>query len=234
MAVSSSIDFSMTAVELITEARALIGIGADEEPLQAYELQRGLRTLTMMLKSWQTEGVMIWTYSEGTLTLVESDADYLFGAGGTVTTLPFEIVNCRIVRSSVETPMTRMSRQDYYDLPNKTVEGFPTQFYYDRQRASGTLYVWPAPDSSAGTLKFTTRRGIMDVDLGTEHLDLPQEWYETVLYNLGKRLMPFYPSASQTPTAAMVITEAQRLYDIAKGWDVGEGAGSLTILPYHE
>jgi len=230
MAVSSSTDFALTASEIVEEARSLLGIHADEEPLEAHELTRGLRAFNMMLKEWQAEGVYISTLTEGTLTLTQADVDYTFQAGGNFTTVPFEIVDMRITRNSRDMPMIEMSRQEYYALPNKTSQGYPTQWYYDRQRSTGTLYVWPAPDATAGTLKFTYRRILMDMDNSTNNLDLPQEWYQAVTYGLAKKLMPRYGGAG-TPEGQLVLAEAERSYAVVKGFDVGTGRSSLMIGP---
>lgn len=230
MAVSNSIDFTLTAAEIIEEARREVGIQADEEPIDAQALVTGLRTLNRMLKAWQAEGVMCWTLTEGTLTLVASDESYVFGSGGTFTTVPLEITSIRINRGSNDIPMFRMSREEYFDLPNKTITGYPTQFYYDRQRSGGTLYVWPAPDATAGTLKFTYRRIIMDVDASNNDLDLPQEWYDAIIFGLAKRLAG-HAWLLGTEDGKRVMVEAERSYMVVKGFDIGEGTGSISITP---
>lgn len=230
MTVSGTTTFSMTVSEIVTEARGLLGIQAAEEPLEAHELQQGIRTLNMMLKAWQADGVQAWTLTEGTFTLVQADADYVFGAGGTFTTVPLDITDVRITRNSNSIPMFRLSREDYYALPLRTNQGYPTQFYYDRQREGGTFYVWPAPDSGLGTIDFTYRRYIMDAGDGTNTLDLPTEWYEAITYNLADRLMPYYPGISPV-SKQKVETRAAAAYFSVKGFDTGEGMGSISITP---
>lgn len=230
MAVSNSTDFSLTATQIVEEARSLLGINADEESLSATELTKGLRALNMMLKAWQADGVYLWTYTEGTLTLVQSQESYSFAAAGDFTTVPFDIVQMRITRNSTDLEMYELSREEYYRLPNKTNEGYPTQFFYDRQRSSGTLYVWPSPDSTAGTLKFTYRRIIMDLDASSDNMDLPQEWYQAVVYNLASNLIPRY-GVQLTPEIQLVVAEAARSYGSMLGFDAGIGKGSIEILP---
>lgn len=231
MAVSGSVDFSLTALEIIEEARAMLGVHADEEPLEEHEKQRGLRVLNMMLKAWQADGVMYWTMTEGSHVLTQSDRDITFGTGADFTTLPFDIMDVRITRNSTDLKMREMSREEYYQLPIKTNEGYPTNWFYDRQRDSGTLYIWPAPDSTAGTLKFTYRRIINDMDVNADDMDLPQEWFEAVVANLAERLIPYY-GKSGTPRAQDVAVKAATTYQTVKDFNVSEGAGSFMILPY--
>lgn len=230
MTVSGSTDFSLTANQLIVASLELLGIKAEEEPLQAYELERGLRWLNIMLKAWEVDGVMAWTLTEGSFALVQSDVDYVFGAGGTFTTVPVDILDVRITRSSTDLPMSRMSREAYYALPNKTSEGYPTQYMYDRQRDSGTLYVWPAPDSTGGTIKFTYRRRIMDMDASADTFDLPQEWYMALVYGLADQLIPIY-GRSGTPRGAEITQKALIAYNSVKSFDIDEGESSIFMVP---
>jgi hypothetical protein len=230
MTVGSTIDFSLTAEELVKEARGALGIQAHEEPLQAHELQQGLRTLNAMVKAWQAVGTMTWTLTEGSFALVQGDVDYVFGSGGTVTTVPFEVTDARITRGGTDLPMWPLSREDYFSIPLKTTQGYPTQFYYDRQRESGTFYVWPAPDATGGTIKFTYRRSIFDFDTSSDTMDLPQEWYEAVVWNLADRLLSYYPTTDAV-IVQRVMQRAASSYAVVKSFDTGEGQGSISILP---
>lgn len=230
MAVSASTDNISSAVELITDARRLLGIHAEEETLSSTELDIGLRWLTRMLKGWEADGIGSWILTEGTMTLVASTPSYVFGAGGSFTTVPFEITDARIYRGSVDLPMLRISRAEYYALPNKTTTGYPTQWFYDRQRDNGTLYVWPSPDATAGTFKFTYRRRIMDIDAGVDNFDLPPEWETAIVYNLAKGLMPVYGRGGGDE-AKMIIVEAERSYQTVKAWDTSSEEGEVEIVP---
>ncbi len=113
MAVSGSTDFKSTAVELLEDARRLLGIHAEEEALAAHESATGLRFLTKMLKAWEADGIGSWMLTEGSFSLVQSTASYLCGSGGAFTTVPFEIVSARINRGGNDLPMLRLSREQY-------------------------------------------------------------------------------------------------------------------------
>lgn len=230
MTVSGTTTFNMTVAEIVADARDLIGIQDEEEPLTATDLARGIRVLNMMLLSWQADGVQTWVLTEGSFALAQGDYDYVFGSGGAFTTVPTEIMDVRITRSSQDLPMNRMSREEYYALPVKDTQGYPTQFYYDRQRDGGTFYVWPAPDSVAGTIKFTYRRYIMDAGDGTKTLDLPKEWLEAVTSNLAIRLAPRYGGVDQQRLGE-VKELASVTYQTLKSFDTAEGNSSINIWP---
>lgn len=230
MAVSGSTDFNPTAVEIIEDARRQLGIHAEEEPLEAHELQTGRRHLTMMLKDWQVDPDLgTWLETEGSLSLVASTASYLFGSGGAFTTIPFEMVQVRIsYNGGPEIEMTPLSRQDYFRLPNRATTGSPTQFFYDRQRDSGTFYVWPVPSDNNYDITFTYRRRIMDVDAGTDNIDIPPEWTWSVVNNLAVILTPMY-GVGGTPESAQVITQAEVSLNKLKAFDISNDNGSLMV-----
>lgn len=230
MAVSNTTSFARTANELIADALELLGILGEEEPLTAVDLQRGTKWLNYLLKAWQADGVMGWTLTEGTLALVQSQASYSFASGGDFTTVPVDIEDMRITRGGTDLPMFPMSRMDYYALPNKTSEGYSTQWYYDRQRDTGTLYVWPVPDATGGTLKFTYRRRIMDMVTAGDNFDLPQEWYLALVSGLASLLIPIY-GKSGTPRAADIRGQAGEAYSSVKAFDIDEGESSIFMVP---
>lgn len=209
MTVSGITTFSVTVAQVITEARALLGVQAQEEPLQAAELEQGITTLNLMLKTWQVEGVMAWTQSEGGFPLIQGDNSYTI-AGGTFPLPVVDILDVRLSRST-DSLMFSMDRADYWGLPDKNTQGTPEYFYYDRQRSGGTLYVYPAPDALVGTIKLTYRRPIMDAGDGPDTLDIPQEWQEAVVQNLAFRLIPYY-SAVTAEHVAIVTALAQASY----------------------
>lgn len=230
MAVSNTTTFSLNATELVSAALELLGVKPEEEALTAVALQRGLLWLNLMLKAWEVDGVMGWTLTEGSFALVQSDADYDFGPGGVFTTIPVDIQDARINRGGNDLPMTRLSRADYFDLPNKATEGYPTQYFYDRQREGGTFYVWPAPDATGGTIRFTYRRRIMDMVSGTDDFDLPQEWFNAVVYGLAEKLIPIY-GKSGTPRGDKIESEAAKAYNSVRSFDMDEGESSLFVVP---
>ncbi len=237
MTVSNSTDANQTAVTLVEDARRLLGIHSEEESLQAHELQTGIRFLTYMLKDWQVDPDLgTWLETEGTLALTISTATYLFGAGGAFTTIPFEMVDIRISHSSGnEIPMTKMSRKSYNALPNKASTGYPTQYFYDRQRDSGTLKLWPVPIDGNFTIAFTYRRRIMDVDAGTDNLDIPPEWQWATVNNLATILITPYGRGG-TAEAAQVITQADTSLRHLKAFDIANDEGSVVVArePYRQ
>lgn len=77
MSTSGSIDFSMTASQIIRDAMGICGcIEADESPTSS-EYELGLRSLNMMVKTWMAEGIHLWTTEEFTLFCQKGQAKYV-------------------------------------------------------------------------------------------------------------------------------------------------------------
>lgn len=173
--------------ELIEDAFRKIGVVAADEAMDANKAAMGMRALNRMLKSWQNHGHSLWLKATQTITLTTS-ASYTLDP-----VRPVRILNARLVRGGIETPMEEMTREDYDNLPVKSSTGVPTTFYYDRQREAAVFYVWPVLASALGeTVKITFEREIEDQTDFTTAPDIPGEFWDAVVYGLADRLADDY------------------------------------------
>lgn len=190
MATSSSIDSNLTARELITFALREINVTAQSETPSAEDANRGRERLNLMLKSWMRYE-QLWRITEGYILLVANVAGY------SLTPRPYRINDVRYRNSSSsDTIMTPMSREQYFTLPDKTITGTPTQWYFDPQRDTDSIYTWPVLSTINSTtperLQVTYQRRFEDVDTLDENVDIPQQYLEVVGYNLASRLASSY------------------------------------------
>jgi hypothetical protein len=159
-----------------------IGVVAVDETPTADEIELARVNLERMLKSWQNRGYMLWTVTSATVNLTTALSYSLTPAR------PVEIQNVNFRRAGIDLPMIELNRQEYDRLPNKSAKGTPTQWYYDRQKEAGTLYIWPSLAVAAGeTLEITYVREVADVVLD-QPVDVPSEWWDAVVYGLAARL----------------------------------------------
>lgn len=82
---------------------------------------------------------------------------------------------------------------EYAAVPNKTQEGPPVAYWYDRQ-ITPQITMWPVPDaSSTYTLKLRVCRQIQDVSLkGSKTLDLPYRWLDVWVAEMAYRMSRIY------------------------------------------
>lgn len=308
MSTSGIYTLSKTLNEVAAEAFDILQIGADGETLSGDMIGRAKTSLNLMLKEWQTQGIHLWSYTEGTLFLTVGQEKYDFRdatthianewhettttaattagantilvtsasniqngdvigiiqndnnifwttvngapAGLTVTLtdnitlatlsgafvrnyrvgtdaspelIPVSrILNVRRQESTdYEIPIVFESRQDYFNLPNKTQTGTPIQAYYARQDiagdTSGIMYLWNSPISSIPVINFTYERKLQIMVDAEDTLDVPDYAQDAVIYNLAVKLIPKYGSSKDL--ALWVKSEAQRLKEDLLAFD---------------
>lgn len=176
----------------------------------AEQVANARRALYRMMKAWQNlEGVPEFLKASQTITATATATQTLNPAR------PFSILNMNIKRDGIETPMLELTRDEYDQLPDKTVTGYPTQFYYDRQQDSGTLYVWPVLEVAAGEeFLLTYERAFDDVTNTSQDIDAPAEWWDALVLGLADRLLPAY---GKETTKQTVPLRAQRAFRDAIG-----------------
>jgi hypothetical protein len=110
-----------------------------------------------------------------------------------------------------EIPMARLNRDDYVNLPNKAFEGRPLQFWCDRTLNNPVLYLWPVPSAQfvLAQVVVWVKRYIMDVGTMTQEIEVPQRWYDAIVYVLAARLAEETPSVDPQ-MIAILDQKAQR------------------------
>jgi hypothetical protein len=228
MAVSGSTNFNLNANQIIDKAYHRLGKASEGEAISARMYQDGLSSLNLILKSKLGTSDRLSLRSEASLALVASQASYTLSS-------PFAMRIPSVRRRNsdgYDVPLNELSRQEYFDLPNKTASpSIPVSFYFDSQRDNGVLYVWPAPDTNAAsdyTLEYTYLRRIDDMDVSTDDLDMPQEWLDPVIWLLADDLETEYP-VNDPRLAAKIERKAIEAKQILDYWDT-EGA-SIYMQP---
>lgn len=227
MATSGSTNFTMTALDICKKAmlRATVLEGG-EEP-DAADLATVMQSLNLMIKAWETEGIYLWSNTEDTFPTVIGTAAYLFGPAGTKTYRPLRITSVRYATSvDTDLPLIPLGRQEYFDLPSKGTAGQPTQFFYDPQRAAGTLYLWPVPDA-VSALKYTYVRQFEDFDTNSDEADIPTEWLNALIWNLAVDICPEFGITGQSLKTAAGF--ADKYKSDAVNWD--QDMEGITITP---
>lgn len=132
---------------------------------------------------------------------------------------PLRVLNVRRIlwSSLIETMVTPMARLDYRNQPNKSQTGVVTQFYYDPQLGTGQFWAWPNPVDSLNGLNFTYMEPIYDFNTAADYPDFPQEWVNTIVWNLANEIMLEYDVGGER--AARIEKRAMETLDLVSGWD---------------
>lgn len=115
--------------------------------------------------------------------------------------------------NAMEIPVARINKDDYWNLPNKTFQGRPVQYWCDRQQMGPVMWLWPSPGYAFVFQQITVlvHRHIMDVGQLYNILELPQRAYDAVMWSLGERLRMVIPEVDKQMTAdlPMMAKEAR-------------------------
>lgn len=79
MATSGSTDFNLTTSEISTTILQLLGVLGTGETISAEDYNLVVRQLNMMIKTWQAQGIHLWTQTEGVVFLDKGQYKYILG-----------------------------------------------------------------------------------------------------------------------------------------------------------
>lgn len=114
-----------------------------------------------------------------------------------------------------EIPLSRLSRDDYTNLPNKAfTSNRPLQYWLDRQSLSPVMNLWPVPNAAASVMQIVVwaHRHIMDVGTMTQELEVPQRWYETIVAMLATKLAMEFVEVDPSVIPMLDAKAQQTLY----------------------
>ena len=162
MTTSSSTDFNLDVAEYIEEAFERCGL----EAKTGYDLQTARRSMNIMLAEWANRGLNQWTIEQRTQALTANDSEYSLG------TDIIDILSVVVRRSGTDFSMTRISRDTFINLPNKTSTSSPTQYFLDRQ-ITPNLKLYPTPENSTDVIVYDALTRMQDADTQVNTLEIP-------------------------------------------------------------
>ncbi|MEN6440528.1 MAG: hypothetical protein ABFD97_18295 [Syntrophobacter sp.] len=200
-------DLSVTGKQIVEAAMRELGALASGEPATPEELQDGLQALNLLVKSWMgpnnllAPGLKIWQRTRTTLTLLEQNSfSVKLVTGDLLIDPPISILSATLRNTDGEDLLilTPMSLAEYQAIPNKSVTGTPSRFYYERGITEGTIYLDCIPSDTTMTIPLVYLRILNDFDEldGSDPPDFPQEWFRPLKFNLAVDLYPEYPTCT--------------------------------------
>jgi hypothetical protein len=116
--------------------------------------------------------------------------------------------------NSLEVQMSGLNRDDYTNLPNKNfTANQPYQYWFNRQIPNPQIYIWPTPSDPFVQMTLWYSRQIEDVGALTDELEIPQRWYEAVVFMLAHRMSLELPQVPMDRVAYLERMATQYLYD---------------------
>jgi len=212
MSTSGTYNFNPSLGSLMLYAYNLIGIRSTSI-LQEHISIAGTAT-NMMFTRWSNQGVNLWQVAPYTQVLTQGTATYTVDPS-VVVILDAYIT---VTNGSVNTDriILPISRTEYASYPNKSQQGFPTTYWFDRL-LSPTITLWPVPDGNEVSLTYYSVYRIQDANMnGTDQVDIPPIWLEAMVYGLAERLAMIW-APEKAPAMKAFADEA---YSIAAAQNI--------------
>jgi len=217
MTTSGSKDFELDVAEYVEEAFERCGL----EVRTGYDLKTAKRSLNLLLADWANRGLNQWTIKQRTVTLVVGDGDYDLGND----VIDVLSVICR--RSGTDYSMERLSRDDYLNIPNKTSQGRPNQFFLDRQ-VTPNLKIWPVPDDASDVVIYDALTRVDDADDFTNTMDMPFRFYPCLAAGLA-----YYIALKRAPNRVQML-KAVYEEEFERAATEDRDRSSFNVVPRYE
>ena len=189
MTTSGSRDFNLDVGEIIEEAYERCGL----EVRTGYDARTARRSLNLMFADWANRGLNLWTVTQTTQALTQGTATYTLAAD------VVDILEMVLRRDGTDYEVERISRGEYLTFPNKTAQGRPSQFYFDRQ-IQPVITLWQPPENSTDILVFYYVRRLQDADTLVNTTDMPFRFYPCMVAGLA-----YYLAMKRAPERLQIL-----------------------------
>ena len=217
MATSSSTNFELDVADYIEEAFERCGL----EVRTGDDMKTAKRSLNLMLAEWANRGLNQWTIVQRTQALTQGTQEYALA------TDTIDILSLVVRRSDTDFALQRVSRDQFLNIPTKTTQSRPTQFFLDRQ-VTPNLKVWPTPENSTDTLVFDVLTRMDDADTFTNTLDMPFRFFPCLAAGLA-----YYISIKRAPNRAQLL-KAMYEEEFERAMTEDRDRASFNVVPQYE
>tara|TARA_R110000772_G_scaffold473_6_gene1675 strand:- start:6079 stop:6618 length:540 start_codon:yes stop_codon:yes gene_type:complete len=146
-----------------------------------------------MLAEWANRGLNQWTIKERNLALVQGEGDYLLSND------VIDVLSVVIRRNNTDYALSRVSRDTFISIPNKTTQGRPSQFFLDRQNTP-QLKIWPVPENDTDLIIYNALTRMDDADSQVNTMDMPFRFYPCLAAGLA-----YYISMKRAPDRIQLL-----------------------------
>jgi hypothetical protein len=217
MTVSGSKDFELDVAEYVEEAFERCGL----EVRTGYDLKTAKRSLNLLLADWANRGLNQWTIKQRTVTMAVADGTYDLGAD------VIDILSVVVRRNGTDYALSRLSRDGFLSIPNKTTQGRANQFFLDRQ-ITPVLNLWPVPDNNTDVVYYDALTRMDDADIYTNTMDMPFRFYPCLAAGLA-----YYLALKRAPNRVQMLKAVyEEEFDRAATED--RDRSSFNVVPKYE
>ena len=192
--------------DIVEEAYERIGIVG----VSGHQLKTARRSLNILFQEWANRGLHYWEVGNNSITLVDGQSVYTMyrsTADGTSDATAVYGVDDVLEASyrnssSVDFPLTKISRSEYQALSNKTDEGTPTQYFVQRfiDKVTLTLYLTPGSTEAGNFINYYYVNRIQDAGDYSNDADVPYRFVPCMVAGLA-----YYLAVKNAPDRIQVL-----------------------------
>ena len=183
-----------------------------------YDIKTAKRSMNLLFADWANRGLNAWTIEQTTQALTQGTSNYSLGAD------TIDILSAVIRRSDVDYGIDRLSRDDYLNIPNKTTQGRPSQFFLDRL-ITPVLKIWPVPENSTDVVVFDRLVRIDDADTAQNTVEVPFRFYPCLAAGLA-----YYIAIKKAPDRVQLL-KAVYEEEMDRAMSMDRDRASFNIVP---
>ena len=224
MSTSGVTGFALEILDVIEEAYSRAKV--NKQKLTGDHLDEGRRSINLALQSWGNVQERPWATSLET---------FFTQAGEAEECLPddtIDVLEATHKRNNYEIPMTRLSRDDYQALPDKTIPGRSDRFYVHRDRDAITMYLYETPENSTDEISYWRIRELETATNLEDSPDVMRRWYDALCAETASRVYQKLPAdQSNLEWQLYLDRQAEKAFDLALEED--RDRAPLQTVPYN-
>jgi hypothetical protein len=120
-----------------------------------------------------------------------------------------------------------VSRDEFLNIPSKTTQGRPTQFFLDRQ-ITPNLKIWPVPENSTDVIVYDALTRIQDADTSANTMEVPFRFYPCLAAGLA-----YYISIKRAPQRIQML-KAIYEEEFERAMTEDRDRASFNVVPQYE
>lgn len=164
----------------LEEAFERAGIAPDA--IGQRHIDSSYRSLHYMLNSeWQTLGMRQWMIKYAEQVMSTGIQQFILPVGA------IDLFDAVLLRNANATPINRMSRAEWLEIPNKTMLGRPDRYFPDRQASSVTVNLWRSPENSTDVMQYYYFRQMARPGAMSNTLEMPPHALEAFVAGLAAK-----------------------------------------------
>jgi|TARA_R110000796_G_C14392348_1_gene416579 hypothetical protein len=214
MTVSGSKNFELDVADYIEEAFERCGL----EVRTGYDLKTAKRSMNLLFADWANRGINQWTIAQRSFTVTSNDGQYDLSAD------VIDILSLVIQRDSTDYSLDRISRDAYLNIPTKSTQSRPTQYFLDRQ-ITPNLKLWPLPDNSTDVIYYDALIRLDDADTFIDTIQIPFRFYPALAAGLA-----YYIAVKKAPDRIPLLKPMYE-EELGRAMDEDRDRSSFQVSP---